>query len=62
MLSHQSLVVLGLLIFSSLSKICTQIISVVALAIALYYGSVLNLDTVGCLRALQEIRLDPRNT
>jgi hypothetical protein len=35
-------------------------ISAVALAIALYSASVLNLETVGCLRALQEMSLLPR--
>jgi hypothetical protein len=34
-------------------------ISAVALAIALYSASVLDLETVGCLRALQEMRLLP---
>jgi hypothetical protein len=36
--------------------------SAVASAIALYSASVLDLDTVLCFLALQEIRLDPRNT
>jgi hypothetical protein len=33
----------------------------VVFATALYSASVLDLDTVGCLRALQEIRLVPKN-
>lgn len=36
--------------------------SAVASAIALYSASVLDLDTVLCFRAFQEIRFDPRNT
>jgi hypothetical protein len=32
----------------------------VALAIALYSAFILDLDTMGCLRALQETRLVPR--
>jgi hypothetical protein len=37
-------------------------ISAVALAIALYSASVLNLDTVPCFLAIHEIRLGPKNT
>ena len=33
-----------------------------AFAKALYSASVLDLDTVACLRALQETRLPPKNT
>ena len=47
---------------NSVSKFYTQITSAVALARALYSASVLDLDTVACLRALQEIRLPSRNT
>jgi hypothetical protein len=35
-------------------------ISVVALARALYSASVLDQDTMGCLRALHDTRLEPR--
>jgi len=37
-------------------------ISAVALAIDLYSASVLDRATVACFLALQEIRLDPKNT
>lgn len=33
-----------------------------AFAKVLYPASVLDLDTIGCLRALQEMRLQPKNT
>jgi hypothetical protein len=36
-------------------------ISVVALAGALYSASMLDLNTVGCFLALHDTRLDPRN-
>jgi hypothetical protein len=35
--------------------------SAVAFARDLYSASLLDLETVGCLRALQDIRFDPRN-
>jgi hypothetical protein len=37
-------------------------ISVVAFVIALYSASILDLEIVGCFRALQETRLEPKNT
>jgi len=36
-------------------------ISAVAFANALYYASVLDLDTIACFLAFQETRFDPRN-
>jgi hypothetical protein len=47
---------------SSASKDSNQIISAVAISIALYSASVLERATVTCFRALQEIRLEPKNT
>src|SRR4051812_47025700 len=47
---------------SSLSSASTHIISVVASATALYSASVLDLDTVACFLAFQEIRSGPKNT
>ena len=47
---------------NSFSSDCTQIISVVMLAIALYSTSVLDLDTVACFLELQNTRFVPRNT
>jgi hypothetical protein len=35
-------------------------ISATALANALYFASILDLDTVGCFLVLQEIRFQPR--
>ena len=35
-------------------------ISAIAFATALYSASVFDLETVGCFRALQDIKLDPR--
>lgn len=58
-LSHQSVAADGLHTLSSLSNI--QMISAVALAIALYSASVLDLETVACFLELQEIKLDPKN-
>ena len=37
-------------------------ISVVAFANALYFASVLDLDTVACFRAHQDIKFGPKNT
>jgi hypothetical protein len=48
--------------FNSLRSVCTHIISAVASAIALYYASVLDLDTVLYFLALQEIKSEPKNT
>ena len=61
-LSHHSLAALGQLILSSYSKIWIHITSAVALAIALYSDSVLDLDTVGCFLELQDTKFDPRKT
>jgi hypothetical protein len=35
-------------------------ISAIAFATALYYASMLDLDTVGCFQALQETKFEPR--
>jgi hypothetical protein len=48
--------------FNSVRSICTYIISTIASAIALYSASVLDLDTVLCFLALQEIKFEPKNT
>jgi Na+/H+-dicarboxylate symporter len=48
--------------FNSLRSVCTHIISAVALAIALYFAYVLDLDTVLCFLALQEIKFEQKNT
>jgi hypothetical protein len=48
--------------FNSLRSVCTYIILAVASAIALYSASVLDLDTVLCFLALQEIKFEPKNT
>ena len=61
MLSHQS-VGGERFNFSSLRRELIQINSDVALAIALYSASVLDLATVACFFELQEIRLLPRYT
>jgi hypothetical protein len=45
---------------SSCNTDCTQIISLVAFAKALYSASVLDLDTVFCFLELHETRFDPR--
>jgi hypothetical protein len=47
---------------SSLRRVSTHINSVVAFANALYSTSVLDLETAACFRALQEIKLGPKNT
>jgi hypothetical protein len=47
--------------FNSLRSVCTHIISAVALAMALYSTSVLDLDNVFHILALQEMQLEPRN-
>jgi hypothetical protein len=62
MLSHHKHGTLEVLIPSSLRMVCIHITSAVAFAKALYSASVLDLDTVGCLRALQDIRFEPKNT
>jgi hypothetical protein len=61
MLSHHSLATGGDRTSSSLKSDCTQMISAVALAIALYFAFVLDRETVDYLRALQETRLLPKN-
>jgi hypothetical protein len=60
-LSHHRDASEGCRIPSSCNKVCIHIISVVAFTIALYSTSILNLETVGCLRALYDIRFDPKN-
>jgi hypothetical protein len=62
MLSHHNLAVLGHAIFNSSITILIHITSVVAFAIALYSASVLDLETVACFLALQEIKLEPKKT
>ena len=47
---------------NSLRSDSTQMISAVAFAKDLYSASVLDRDTVACFLALQETRLDPKNT
>lgn len=59
-LSNQSFAALELQTLSSFNRVCVQIISIIALAIALYFDFVLDLDIVGCLRALHDTRLDPK--
>jgi hypothetical protein len=61
-LSHHKHGTLEVLIPSPLRMVCTHMTSAVAFAKALYSVSVLDLDTVGCLRALQDMRFDPKNT
>ena len=51
-----------LLIPSSFKIDCTHMISAVAFANALYSASVLDLETVACFLALQDIKLGPKNT
>jgi hypothetical protein len=61
-LSHHKHGTLEVLIPSSLRMVCTHMTSAVAFAKALYSASVLDLDTVGCLRALQDMIFDPKKT
>jgi hypothetical protein len=62
MLSHHSQAAGGHTSPISFISVWIRITSVVALAIALYSTYVLDLETVACLRAFQEIRLEPRYT
>jgi hypothetical protein len=59
-LSHHTLFVEGVEIFSSYNKVCIHIISAVAFAKALYSDFVLDLDIVAYFLALHETRFDPR--
>jgi hypothetical protein len=61
MLSHHSRALEGE-IFNSLSKVWIHIRSTVALAIALYFASVLDHENVGCFFADHEIRLGQKKT
>ena len=51
-----------LFIPSSFKIDCTHMVSAVAFANALYSASVLDLETVACFLALQDIKLGPKNT
>ena len=62
MLSHQRRATGEWATPSSHRRVWAQIISAVALAKDLYSASVLDLETVACLRALQEIKLGRKNT
>jgi hypothetical protein len=61
-LSHQRRPLGGHEIFSSLRSECTHISSTIAFAIDLYSSSVLNHETVSCFLALQDMRLESKNT
>jgi hypothetical protein len=58
-LSHHNQGALGHGILNSSIRIWIHITSAVAFAIALYSASVLDLETVACFLALQDIKLEP---
>jgi len=62
MLSHQSFGGVGSGMPGSWRREHIQINSAGVIATDLYSASVEDLETVGCLRELQEIKLEPRKT
>jgi hypothetical protein len=62
MLLLHSWALLGVGTLNSCSNFCIHITSAIALARALYSASVLDLESVACFLALQDIRFDPKNT
>jgi hypothetical protein len=62
MLSHQSFGGVGSGMTSSWRRERIQINSAVVLATDFYSASVEDLETIGCLQELQEIKLEPRKT